>query len=133
MAERRTGSSKSALADLEKAFPRLQEEKIQIEAGMELIEIHTAAGDLDKAAATVGALRSLYPTNVEVLYAAYRIYSDLTGEAMLAHLLKLKGVHGPTGLKALCRELLEAAQSAQRIVIVVEDRNSHVTATRIRL
>jgi tetratricopeptide (TPR) repeat protein len=84
MAERRTGSSQSALADLEKAFPRLQEEKIQIEAGMELIEIHTAAGDLDKAAATVGALRSLYPTNVEVLYAAYRIYSDLTGEAMLS-------------------------------------------------
>ncbi len=84
MAERRTGSIKSALADLEKAFPKLQEEKIQIEAGMELIEIHTAAGDLDKAAATVSALRSLYPTNVEVLYASYRIYSELTGEAMLS-------------------------------------------------
>ena len=84
MAERRTGSSKSALADLEKAFPRLQDEKIQIDAGMELIEIHTAAGDLDKAAATVSALRSLYPTNAEVLYASYRIYSDLAGEAMLS-------------------------------------------------
>jgi len=84
MAERRTGSSQSALADLEKAFPKLQEEKIQIEAGMELIEIHTAAGDLDKAAAVVGTLRNLYPTNVEVLYASYRIHSDLAGEAMLS-------------------------------------------------
>jgi len=84
MAERRTGSSKSALADLEKAFPKLQEDKIQIEAGMELIEIHAGAGDLDKAAATVSALRSRYPTNVEVLYTSYRIYSDLTGEAMLS-------------------------------------------------
>jgi len=84
MAERRTGSSKSALADLEKAFPKLQEEKIQIEAGMELMEIHTAAGDLDKAAATASALRSLYPTNAEVLYASYRIHSDLAGEAMLS-------------------------------------------------
>src|SRR5438309_8228769 len=84
MAERRTGSSKSALADLEKAFPKLQEDKIQIEAGMELIEIHAGAGDLDKAAATVSALRSLYPTNTEVLYASYRIYSDLAGEAMLS-------------------------------------------------
>ncbi len=83
MAERRTGSSKSALADLEKAFPKLQEDKIQIEAGMELIEIHAGAGDLDKAAATVSALRNLYPTNVEVLYASYRIHSDLAGEAML--------------------------------------------------
>ena len=84
MAERRTGSSKSALADLEKAFPKLQEDKIQIEAGMELIEIHAGAGDLDKAAATVSALRSRYPTNVEVLYTSYRIYSDLAGEAMLS-------------------------------------------------
>src|SRR5260370_4922650 len=84
MAERRTGSSKSALADLEKAFPKLQEEKIQIEAGMELMEIHTAAGDLDKAAATVSALRNLYPANAEVLYASYRIHSDLAGEAMLS-------------------------------------------------
>ncbi len=83
IAERRTGSSENAIADLEKAFPKLQEEKIQIEVGMELIEIHTAAGDLDKAAATVSALRSLYPTNVEVLYASYRIHSDLAGEAML--------------------------------------------------
>jgi len=84
MAERRTGDSKSALSNLEKAFPRLQEQKIQIEAGMELIEIHTAAGDLDKAAATVSALHTRYPTDIEVLYASYRIYSDLTGESMLS-------------------------------------------------
>ena len=84
MAERRTGDSKSALSNLEKAFPRLQEQKIQIEAGMELIEIHTAAGDLDKAAATVSALHTRYPTDIEVLYASYRIYSDLSGESMLS-------------------------------------------------
>jgi len=84
MAEKRTGGSKSALADLEKAFPKLQEEKVQIEAGMELIEIYSGAGDLDKAAATVSALRSLYPTDEEVLYTSYRIYSDLAGESMLS-------------------------------------------------
>jgi len=84
MAEARTGNSKSALADLEKALPKLQDEKIQIEAGMELIEIYSGAGDLDKAAATVSLLRSLYPTNVEVLYTSYRIYSDLAGESMLS-------------------------------------------------
>jgi hypothetical protein len=32
MAQRRIGDSKSALSDLEKAFPMLQEQKIQIEA-----------------------------------------------------------------------------------------------------
>ena len=84
IAERRTGDTKTALSDLEQAFPRLQEQKIQIEAGMELIEIHTAAGDLDKAAATVSALRTRYPTDIEVLYASYRTYSDLASESMLS-------------------------------------------------
>lgn len=84
MAEKRTGDTKSALSNLEKAFPKLQEQKIQIEAGMELIEIHTAAGDLDKAAATVSALRTRYPTDIEVLYASYRTYSDLASESMLS-------------------------------------------------
>jgi tetratricopeptide (TPR) repeat protein len=84
MAEKRTGDSKSALSDLEKAFPGLQEQKIQIEAGMELIEIYIATGDLNKAAATVSALRARYPTDIEVLYASYRIYSDLASESMLS-------------------------------------------------
>jgi len=83
MAEKRTGNGKSALTDLEKAFPKLGEEKIQINAGMELVEIYTGAGDLDKAAAIVSTLRRLYPTNVEVLYASQRIYSDLAAESML--------------------------------------------------
>lgn len=83
MAERRTGDGKSALADLEKAFPNLREETIQIDAGMQLVEIYFGTGDLDKAAAIVSALRRLYPTNVEVLYASHRVYSDLAGESML--------------------------------------------------
>jgi tetratricopeptide (TPR) repeat protein len=50
---------------------------------MELIEIYNGTGDLDKAAAIVSALRGSYPNNVDVLYASYRIYSDLAGESML--------------------------------------------------
>ena len=84
MAEKRSGRDKSALADLEEAFPKLQEAKIQIDAGMELIEIYSRDGDLDKAAATISSLRSSYPTNVEVLYTSYRIYSDLADESMLS-------------------------------------------------
>lgn len=84
IAEKRTGNAEKARSDLEKAFPELKEQKVQIQAGMELIDIYSAAGDLDKAAATVGALRSSYPTDVEVLYTSYRIYSDLAGESMLS-------------------------------------------------
>jgi ABC-2 type transport system ATP-binding protein len=37
----------------------------------------------------------------------FGFYPHLTGERMLAHLLRLKGVHAPGGLKKLCGELLE--------------------------
>jgi tetratricopeptide (TPR) repeat protein len=84
MSEKRTSDAQGALDDLEKAFPKLQEEKIRIEAGMELIEIYNGSGDLDKAAGIVSVLRGSYPTNVDVLYASYRIYSDLAGESMLS-------------------------------------------------
>ena len=84
MSEKRTSDAQGAIDDLEKAFPKLQEEKIRIEAGMELIEIYNGTGDLDKAAAIVSVLRGSYPTNVDVLYASYRIYSDLAGESMLS-------------------------------------------------
>jgi tetratricopeptide (TPR) repeat protein len=84
MSEKRTSDSQGALGDLEKAFPNLQEEKIRIEAGMELIELYNGTGDLDKAAAIVSVLRAAYPSNVEVLYTSYRIYSDLAGESMLS-------------------------------------------------
>ncbi len=83
MAEKRTGNIKDALGDLEKSFPKLQEQKIRIDTGMELIEIYSGVGDLEKAARTVGVLRELDPTNVEIIYTSYRIYSDLTDEARL--------------------------------------------------
>lgn len=82
--ERKLGDMASARADFESAFPHLEDDKVRIEAGMELIEIYTSAGDLDKAAAIVEPLRAHDPTNVSVLYAAYRIYSQLAGEAMLS-------------------------------------------------
>src|ERR1700683_308611 len=51
MAEKRTGDMVSARTDLEQAFPQVQDEKLRVETGMELIEIYYGANDLDKAAA----------------------------------------------------------------------------------
>src|SRR3984893_14677402 len=50
MAEKRTGEAMSARTDLEQAFPHVEEQKLRVETGMELIEIYYAATDLDKAA-----------------------------------------------------------------------------------
>jgi Tfp pilus assembly protein PilF len=84
MGERRTGDTVAARADLEKAFPELLEKKVHIEAGLELVELYSVTEDMDKASAVIGVLRSLDPENQEVLYAAYRIHSDLAREAILS-------------------------------------------------
>jgi Flp pilus assembly protein TadD len=70
MSEKRTSDAQGALDDLEKAFPKLQEEKIRIEAGMELIEIYNGTGDLDKAAAIVSYRK--YKQVKEKLRGVYR-------------------------------------------------------------
>ena len=82
-AELRTGDVQSALADLEKSFSNLTEKKIKTDTGLQLIDIYSAAGNLDKAATIASTLRELDPTNVELAYTTYRLYSDLTDESRL--------------------------------------------------
>ena len=84
MAEKRTGDTPSALRDMEKAFPNLQEKKIRIDTGMQLIEIYSSTGELEKAASTVAVLQELDPTNVEIIFTAYRVYSNLADNARLS-------------------------------------------------
>jgi tetratricopeptide (TPR) repeat protein len=82
--EVRTGDVQAARGDLEAAFPKVEDLKIRIETGMELIDIYSGAGELDKAAVTVNVLRELEPTDEAILYMSYRIYSDLANESMLS-------------------------------------------------
>lgn len=49
IAEKRTGNPGEALNHLERAFSNLDEKKIRIEAGLELVELHSASGQLEKA------------------------------------------------------------------------------------
>jgi tetratricopeptide (TPR) repeat protein len=84
MCERRIGEVTRAETDLRESLPQLQEEKLKVQAGMELIEIYSGTGEFDKAAGVVGMLRQLRPTDPDILYTAYRIYSTLTDEAILS-------------------------------------------------
>lgn len=84
MAEKRTGDTTNARTHLEASFPAVDEPKLKVQIGMELVEMYTASQDLEKASSVVNAMRQADPTNPAVLYAAYRVYSDLSGEAMLS-------------------------------------------------
>jgi tetratricopeptide (TPR) repeat protein len=103
MAQKRTGNTQTGVGNLEKAFPKLKEEKIQVEAGMELVEVYSGAGDLEKGASVLATLRNLFPANVEVLYASYRIHSDLAAESMLK--LSLVAPHSARMHQAMAHEL----------------------------
>ena len=83
MCERRLGKTDAARSDLQAVVDQLQEPNIRLEAGLELIEIYTASQELEKAANVVAILRQGAPTDPRILYAAYRIYTDLAGEALL--------------------------------------------------
>ena len=110
IAEKRMSDMGAARRDLEKAFPNVPEEKIRIETGMELIEIYSALGDLDKAAATVGILRKLQPTSEAILYSAYRIYSDLADESLLS--LSVVAPNSARMRQALAHELAKRGDTA---------------------
>ncbi len=89
MAESRTLDFSDARKDMEAAFSSLaltssQDQRFRLQLGLELVGLDTESGDLDKAAAVIARLRRADPDNAEVLYAAYRTYSDLAGESMLA-------------------------------------------------
>jgi tetratricopeptide (TPR) repeat protein len=83
MAERRTGDDKDGRGDLEAAYPHLEEEKLQIEVGRELIESYASTDDLEEASQVVGGLLKLEPTNAALLYISYRIHSQMAVAAML--------------------------------------------------
>jgi len=113
IAEKRMGDIARARGDLEKAFPKLQEEKIRIETGTELIEIYSAAGDLDKAAAVVSVLRELEPTDEALIYTAYRIHSDLAAESLLS--LSLVAPNSAHMHQAMAHELAKHGDTREAI------------------
>jgi tetratricopeptide (TPR) repeat protein len=112
-AEKRTGDISAGRDDLEKAFPNVTDEKIRMETGMELIEIYSGTGDLDKAAAVVSVLRKLEPEDEGLLYIAYRVYSDLANESLLS--LTVVAPNSARMHQAMAHELAKQGHTAEAI------------------
>jgi tetratricopeptide (TPR) repeat protein len=100
MSEKRIGETRGAQTDLQTAFAQLQEEKLRVQTGLELIEVDYALNDLGKAAEVVEVLRQLRPADPDVLFTAHRVYSDLADETTLGlaiaapHSARLKQLMG---------------------------------------
>jgi tetratricopeptide (TPR) repeat protein len=113
IAEKRTGAISAGRDNLEKAFPNVKDEKIRMETGMEMIEIYSGTGDLDKAAAVVSVLRKLEPEDEGLLYTAYRVYSDLANESLLS--LTVVAPNSARMHQAMAHELAKQGHTAEAI------------------
>ena len=87
IAEKRTGDPKAAQNDLERAFSNLDDRKIQIEAGLELIELHTASSQLDKALSVAAKLQELAPQNSQILFVTYQIARQMMDQSLLSMMM----------------------------------------------
>jgi tetratricopeptide (TPR) repeat protein len=83
LCEYQLGQSDTARPDLEAALTNLPDPKFRKEVGLTLVQIETAQQDLSAAAATINKLKDQAPTDPEILFASYRVHSDLAGEALL--------------------------------------------------
>jgi tetratricopeptide (TPR) repeat protein len=82
LSEARSGHLDRALPLLEKTFGRPDENEFRREAGILLVDLYKAVSKPARARQTLDALRQAYPANPEVLYVAYRTYSEMASRAL---------------------------------------------------
>ena len=72
----------SARALLEKSFPKLVDKRLRLQVGMELASLYDEEGDSGATASVMRALVDLDPDNVDVLFMAQRVYSELADDTL---------------------------------------------------
>lgn len=87
IAEKRTGDPRAALDDLERAFSNLGDQKIQIEAGLELVELRAASGQLDQALSVAAKLADLAPKDPRIVFATFHIARRLMDQSLLSMMI----------------------------------------------
>ncbi len=126
MCEKRLGNSVAARTDLEQAFPKLEEDKLRVQAGMELTEVYYASRDLDKASEILSVLRKLKPDDAGILYTAHRIYSEQADEAALGVAMLAPNsawMHQLIAEEMMAQGNNEAAITHYREALKIDDRS----------
>ncbi len=72
----------SARTLLEKSFAKLKDKALRIQVGMELATLYDQQGDPGGTAAVMRTLVDLDPDNVDVLFMAQRVYSELASDTL---------------------------------------------------
>jgi tetratricopeptide (TPR) repeat protein len=81
ISERRLGDG-AAESHLRKAFGDLQDPKLRVQVGMELVALYYGQGNRDHALPVVEKLVEIDPDNPDVLYTAQRLYNELADDTL---------------------------------------------------
>jgi tetratricopeptide (TPR) repeat protein len=87
IAEKRTGHPNEAQKHLEGAFSNLDDKKIQIQAGLELIELYSASVQLDKALSVAVKLQEVSPQNPQILLVTYQLARQMMDQSLLSMMM----------------------------------------------
>jgi tetratricopeptide (TPR) repeat protein len=79
--ERRRGDP-SAQADMETVFEKLEDPRLRTQIGIELANIYYQQEDLEKTASILRTLLAANPDNVDILFFAQRVYSELADNTL---------------------------------------------------
>jgi tetratricopeptide (TPR) repeat protein len=79
--EKRLGDS-SARGLLEKSFPKLKDKPMRLQVGLELAALYDEQGDPGATASVMRSLVDIDPDNVDVLFMAQRVYSELADDTL---------------------------------------------------
>ena len=72
----------SASALLEKSFQKLKDKQLRLQVGMELAALYDQQGDPGATACVMRSLVDLDPDNVDILFMAQRVYSELADDTL---------------------------------------------------
>jgi tetratricopeptide (TPR) repeat protein len=122
LAERSQGKLDVAREELSRALPDLQDAAFRKQVGLTLVEIDTQQQRLADAVPVLQILRKNAPDDGEILYASYRVYTDLSGDALLS--LSLAAPNSGQMQQAIAHELLRvrdipgAIASFRRAIVI---------------
>jgi tetratricopeptide (TPR) repeat protein len=73
----------SAQADMESSFAKLDDDnKLRTQVGIELADIYYQQGEMERTASVLHTLLNLNPDNVDILFFAQRVYSELADDTL---------------------------------------------------
>jgi tetratricopeptide (TPR) repeat protein len=81
LCERRLGEP-AAEHDMEDSFAKLDDSRLRTQVGIELADVYYQRGELEHTSSILRTLLDLNPDNIDILFFAQRVYSELADETL---------------------------------------------------